>query len=141
VEAVQPRAPTLSYMTAWSLCTARSVVAFAASPFPQSIRAVYRTMVTITTPRDPTTLSNYNNWRTKHTILDYVIDFKRKRFQGGVTLQIESLTDRASEEIVLDTSYLDIQDIIVKGGKRLEWKVKDRLEPYGSALSSSSLVE
>ncbi|EHL01211.1 Metalloproteases (zincins), catalytic [Glarea lozoyensis ATCC 20868] len=89
----------------------------------------------INMPRDPNTLSNYNNWRTKHTIADLDIDFKQQRLTGTVTLQLESITEKESEEIILDTSFLDIQEISVNGSKTDHWKVADRFEPYGSPLS------
>jgi leukotriene-A4 hydrolase len=63
---------------------------------------------TINMPRDPNTLSNYNNWKTKHTIAELAIDFKKQRLTGTVTLQLESITEKESEEIVLDTSFLDV---------------------------------
>lgn len=85
--------------------------------------------------RDPNTLSNYNHWLTKHTIADLAIDFKAQRLSGSVTLNLESLTDSESEEIVLDTSFLDVKDISINGSKSEDWKVKDRSEPYGSPLS------
>ncbi len=98
-------------------------------------KSLIRTMASITMPRDPNTLSNYNNWKTKHTIADLAIDFKKQRLTGTVTLQLESLTEKESEEIVLDTSFLDIKDIALNGSKTKDWIVKDRLEPYGSPLS------
>jgi leukotriene-A4 hydrolase len=92
-------------------------------------------MATINMPRDPNTLSNYNNWRTKHTIADFTIDFKKQRLTGSVELQLESTTDKESEEIILDTSFLDISSISINGKKTSDWTVKDRFEPYGSPLS------
>lgn len=86
-------------------------------------------------PRDPNTLSNYNCWKTKHTIADLAIDFKTQKLAGSVTLHLESATEKASEEIILDTSFLDVQDISVNGSRRRDWEVKDRSEPYGSPLS------
>lgn len=94
-----------------------------------------RTMASITVPRDPNTLSNYNYWKTKHTIADLAIDFKKQRLSGTVTLQLESITEKDSEEIILDTSYLDITDISINGSKTKDWSVKERSEPYGSPLS------
>ena len=89
---------------------------------------------TINMPRDPNTLSNYNNWKTKHTIADLAIDFRKQRLTGTVTLQLESITANESEEIILDTSFLDVQDISVNSSKSKDWVVKDRFEPYGSPL-------
>jgi leukotriene-A4 hydrolase len=85
-------------------------------------------------PRDPNTLSNYNNWITKHTKAEFAIDFKAQKLVGSVTLALESITDKESEEIILDTSFLDIKDISINGTKTKEWIVKDRSEPYGSPL-------
>src|SRR4051812_22656322 len=87
-----------------------------------------RFLRTMTTTRDPNTLSNYNEWKTKHTIADLAIDFKKQRLHGMVTLQLGSLTEKASEEIILDTSFLDIQTISVNGKKSDAWKVKSRSE-------------
>jgi leukotriene-A4 hydrolase len=86
-------------------------------------------------PRDPNTLSNYNNWKTKHTIADLAIDFKKQRIHGTVTLQLESLTEAGCEEIILDSSFVDVQGVSVNGTKTQDWVVKDRTEPFGSPLS------
>jgi leukotriene-A4 hydrolase len=119
------------------LPSVRSIAA--ALPLPSVVRhksfMLIRTMATLTGPRDPNTLSNYNVWRTKHTIADLAIDFKKQRLHGTVTLQLESITDKTSEEIVLDTSFLDVQAITVNGTKTSSWDVKARSEPYGSPLS------
>jgi leukotriene-A4 hydrolase len=90
---------------------------------------------TINMPRDPNTLSNYNNWTTKHTKAELVIDFKAQKLVGYVTLDLQSITQGESEEIILDTSYLDVTDISLNGVKTNDWNVKDRFEPYGSPLS------
>jgi len=93
------------------------------------------TSTTVNSVRDPNTLSNYNKWVTRHTIADFAIDFKAQRLVGTVTLNLESLTDKASEEIILDTSFLDVKGIIVNGKTSEDWEVKSRSEPYGSPLS------
>ncbi|CAG8956559.1 hypothetical protein HYFRA_00003948 [Hymenoscyphus fraxineus] len=85
-------------------------------------------------PRDPNTLSNYNHWKTKNTLADLAVDFKKQCLKGSVTLQLESITEKESEEIVLDTSFLDIQAITVNGEKTKDWTVAERSEPYGSPL-------
>ena len=61
--------------------------------------------VSINTPRDPNTLSNYNNWTTTHTAVDLKIDFEKKLLHGSVKLSLKSLTDAETNEIVLDTRY------------------------------------
>lgn len=110
---------------------ARTILTLTRSPS----RTLVRTMATINMPRDPCTVSNYNNWRTKHTIADLVIDFKKQRLSGSVTLQLESTTEKESDEIILDTNALEITDISVNGSKSKDWVVKDRFEPYGFPLS------
>jgi hypothetical protein len=40
--------------------------------------------VTIRTPRDPNTLSNYHNFVTRHTQADFDIDFEKKVLSGRV---------------------------------------------------------
>ncbi|USP77408.1 hypothetical protein yc1106_04682 [Curvularia clavata] len=90
--------------------------------------------VEIRTPRDPNTLSNYHNFVTRHTSVDFDIDFERKRLFGSVVLKLESLTDEDVREVVLDSSYLDISVVEVEG-KSVKFNVGDRLEPYGSPLS------
>ena len=97
--------------------------------------SLLRTMASTSVPRDPNTLSNYNYWKTKHTVADLAVDFKKQRVHGTVTLQLESLTEKGSEEIILDSSFIDVQDVSVNGTKIQEWVVKDRTEPFGSPLS------
>ena len=62
--------------------------------------------VTIHTPRDPNTLSNYHNLVTRHTSVDFDIDFDKKRLYGSVTLTLESLTDEEVKDVVLDSRYV-----------------------------------
>jgi leukotriene-A4 hydrolase len=114
-----------------------SVFSFARAVVTSACRFPYQTrsMGTITMPRDPNTLSNYNNWKTKHTIASFAIDFAKQRLTGNVQLHLESLTDKESDEIILDTSFLDVQDISINGTKSKNWVVRDRFEPYGSPLS------
>jgi leukotriene-A4 hydrolase len=85
-------------------------------------------------PRDPNTLSNYNNWATKHTTASFTLDFKASKLTGNVLLALESLTASESEEIVLDTSFLDIRSISVNDAVTKNWSLKERSEPYGSPL-------
>lgn len=117
----------------------RAVIQFSRAR-PKSIpynspRNMASTSAATSVTRDPNTLSNYNCWKTKHTIADLALDFKKQRVHGTITLQLESLTDRGSEEIILDSSFVDVQDISVNGTKIQEWALKDRTEPFGSPLS------
>jgi hypothetical protein len=89
--------------------------------------------ITIKVPRDPNTLSNYHNFVTRNTSATFDIDFEKKVLKGNVVLTLESLTEKETKEITLDTSFLDITDVKVNGEK-VDWEVKDRIEPYGSPL-------
>lgn len=84
-------------------------------------------------PRDPNTLSNYNNFLTTHTTVNFSIDFEKKIIGGNVALTLKSITDAAANEILLDTSFLSVKDVTLDG-KSPEWKLLPRFEPYGSAL-------
>lgn len=84
-------------------------------------------------PRDPNTLSNYNNFLTTHTKVNFDIDFEKKNIGGNVTLTLKSITDAAAKEILLDTSFLDVKDVVLDG-KTPKWDLLPRFEPYGSAL-------
>lgn len=90
--------------------------------------------VSVNSPRDPNTLSNYHNFKTTHTAVDYTIDFEKKRFRGSVILDLVSTTHEETNEIVLDTSFLDIDNIKINGKSR-EYNIAPRIEPYGSPLS------
>jgi leukotriene-A4 hydrolase len=86
--------------------------------------------------RDPNTLSNYGAWLTKHTTANFKIDFQDKCLKGSVILELESLTDKESREIILDSSFLAISAVNVNSTQS-KWEVKDRVEPYGSPLHVS----
>jgi leukotriene-A4 hydrolase len=65
--------------------------------------------IEIRTPRDPNTLSNYHNYVTRHTSVDFDIDFSRKRLFGSVVLTLESLTDEDVKDVVLDCRYVQYE--------------------------------
>lgn len=81
--------------------------------------------------RDPNTVSNYDKFRTRHITANFKIDFERKRLEGEVALRLEIL--EKAGEVVLDTSYLDLEEVTVNDSKA-QWKLDARSEPYGSAL-------
>lgn len=83
--------------------------------------------------RDPSTASNYDAWRTRHTTANVKIDFKEKCLRGLLTLELESQTDKASHEIVLDSSHVAVSSIKVNSTDS-KWSVKDRTEPLGSPV-------
>lgn len=92
---------------------------------------------TINSPRDPNTLSNYNNFLTTHTVANFEVDFERKNLQGNVILSLLSISDAETKEILLDTSHLDIKEVSIKGAVLSTWQLLPRFEPYGSALKIS----
>ncbi|KAK3906440.1 peptidase family M1-domain-containing protein [Staphylotrichum tortipilum] len=83
--------------------------------------------------RDPNTQSNYDAWRTRHTMADFAVDFAAKCLRGSVVIELESQTDRASTEIILDSSFVDVADITLNAAPS-KWEVKDRTGPSGSPV-------
>lgn len=83
--------------------------------------------------RDPNTLSNYDAWRTKHTTANLKIDFTEKRLRGSVILELESQTDKASKEIILDSSYLQVDSIKLNSAPS-KWEIKGRTQFNGSPV-------
>ena len=99
-----------------------------------SIRHSARNMATsIKMPRDPNTLSNYQNFVTVHTIVNFDIDFDTQCLSGNVVLQLKPVPESQSKEIILDTSHLDIKDVKLDNASP-KWSLLPRSEPYGSAL-------
>ena len=94
---------------------------------------IIRMASTIQTPRDPNTLSNYNHFLTTHTTANFAIDFEQKSLRGNVILNLKSITNTETAEILLDTSYLEIHDVKIDG-QAPKWNLLPRFEPYGSAL-------
>lgn len=84
-------------------------------------------------PRDPTTLSNYGDWRTRHTTVNFKVNFDKQRLEGSVLLELESLTDKKSKEIVLDTNSVSVSSVRLNSSNAA-WKVKDVVPPFGSPL-------
>lgn len=87
----------------------------------------------INPPRDPNTLSNYNNWRSTHVTANFEILFDQKKLAGNVVHKFESITDGESREIILDTSHLDIGTVKVDG-QPSKWELLPPLEPFGVPL-------
>lgn len=86
-------------------------------------------------PRDPNTLSNYNVWRTKHVTADLELEFANNRCVGTIKMELERLEKgQGSGKVVLDTSFLDIQEVKL-AGKKAKWNLGERFEPYGSPLT------
>ncbi|WZH43661.1 peptidase family M1-domain-containing protein [Fusarium acuminatum] len=90
----------------------------------------------MTANRDPSTLSNYGAWRTRHTTANFNIDFEKKALKGSVVLQLESQTDKESKEIILDSRYVDISTIRINSNES-KWELKDYNAPLGAPLHIS----
>lgn len=69
--------------------------------------------------RDLSTLSNYQDIRTDNIDLDWAVDWDKKTIGGTATLKLEAVKD--VDEVVLDTSYLDVKDVTVDGKKAVSF--------------------
>ncbi|KAL1873813.1 hypothetical protein VTK73DRAFT_728 [Phialemonium thermophilum] len=87
--------------------------------------------------RDPNTNSNYDAWRTRHTTANLTIDFADKCLRGSVVLELVSQTDKASEEIILDSSHVAVSSVRLNADASTSWEVRPRVEPNGSPLHVS----
>ncbi|PTU18651.1 hypothetical protein P175DRAFT_0442722 [Aspergillus ochraceoroseus IBT 24754] len=89
--------------------------------------------VSLTPPRDPNTLSNYNNWICTHTTANFEILFEQKKLIGNVIHKFTSTTNAESKEIILDSNHVDIGAIQVDGNPA-NWELLPPAAPYGTAL-------
>ncbi|KAL2811173.1 peptidase family M1-domain-containing protein [Aspergillus granulosus] len=87
----------------------------------------------INTPRDPNTLSNYNNFRCTHTEANFEILFEEKKLVGNVVHKLRSTTNAESKEIILDSSHVSIDEVQVNGSPA-EWELLPPFGPLGTAL-------
>ena len=83
---------------------------------------------------DPNTLSNYEQFRLYHTVVNFNIDFSKSQLAGNVSLTFQVRRAARSSTVVLDTSYLDILEVKCRGLSP-KWELSPRVEPYGSALN------
>jgi len=83
--------------------------------------------------RDPSTLSNYGAWRTKHTTVNFTLDFDEKRLKGSVLLKLESQTNKESTEVILDTRSVKVSSVNVNS-KDSKWELKPHSDPLGAPL-------
>lgn len=84
-------------------------------------------------PRDPNTLSNYNNFITTHTEANCVIEFEKKCVNTLLKLSLTSITEAATREIILDTHYLEVHNVRVND-QAAHFELLSELVPYGCAL-------
>lgn len=134
--------PRLGFRTVsrYSKAVDRGIEAYVRLPFRSPVSlpwTVSRMATTIINPiRDPSTLSNYNNWLTAHSKATFDINFEGQRLEGHVTHKLRSTTDAATKEIILDSSHVDIRECHING-KSVDWELLPRMEPLGSALKIS----
>ena len=84
--------------------------------------------------RDPNTHANYDKFITRHVTANLSIDFESKRVAGVVSLHLDSTTSNDNtRELLLDTSFLDVQGTIVNGDDS-KWELLPRHKAYGNAL-------
>lgn len=81
---------------------------------------------------DPSTLSNYHNFKVNNTTLNLNILFNEKKLSGFVKFDLSCLNN--SDSIILDTSYLDINSILINDEIFDNFNINDRVEPLGSSL-------
>ncbi|KAG7663583.1 LAP2 [[Candida] subhashii] len=79
---------------------------------------------------DPCTQSNYSKFDVKHTDLSLSVSFETKTLAGVVTYTL--INKDASNEVILDTSVLDINQVKVNGNSA-EYKLGE-LSMYGTPL-------
>jgi leukotriene-A4 hydrolase len=114
----------------------RPRVRFPAAVFYSSSTVSKMASTIINPPRDPNTLSNYNNWLTTHSTAKFDILFEEQRLRGHIEHKLKSITNSESKEILLDSSHVDISDVHVDG-KSVKWELLPRMEPFGSVLKVS----
>lgn len=81
--------------------------------------------------RDQITLSNYDQFKVLKTDLHLDVIFEKKILNGLVRYALESIAD--AKEIILDTSFLDVQEVTVDG-KKVEFTIGERKGTLGSQL-------
>lgn len=123
-----PAFPMLLSFLKQTTSLARSGIVY----LPRQINGMASTTI-INPPRDPNSLSNYNNFRTTETAVDIEILFSEQVLKGRVSHKLKSITDAATKEILLDTSHVLVKHVEIEGRKH-DFELLPRLEPYGSAL-------
>ncbi|WOO82539.1 Leucine aminopeptidase 2 [Vanrija pseudolonga] len=97
-----------------------------------SFSELYRQKVPAPQDTDQSTLSNYKDIRTTHTDLEWEIDWDRKVFGGNAVVSLEATADKV-DEVILDTSFLDVKGVEI-AGKAAEWSLDNHIEVMGQAL-------
>ena len=87
----------------------------------------------VSAAHDPNTFSNYLEFNTRSITVNLEIDFDQKVLKGDVELLIQSLNDGSSREVHLDSSHVDLSSLEING-RKVQWEVHDRVEPFGSKV-------
>lgn len=82
--------------------------------------------------RDPSTLSNYEHFKPQNTAVSLKVHWADQKLAGSVTYDLD--VSGNPETLVLDTSYLDIQEVLVNNVKA-DFSVGDRHDIFGSPLT------
>lgn len=83
---------------------------------------------------DPCTKSNYHSFSATQTTLNLDVSFEKKNIVGSVTYDLKKTA--STSEVVLDTSYLDINGVKIDGVS-VSYDLGKRTEPFGSPLKIS----
>lgn len=81
---------------------------------------------------DPSTLSNYRQVSVKHTNIAFKVDWAQQRLVGRVQFKLG--LEPSLNELVLDSSYIDIKSVLFNGQKH-QFHLAPRAEPLGAKLS------
>lgn len=84
---------------------------------------------------DPSTLSNYQHFNVLHTDLDYRVDWPKRKLFGTVVYKLTLKANKAPEQVVLDTSFLDIHEAKINGQSVKFNADTGRVEPLGNTVT------
>ena len=87
----------------------------------------------ILTNMDSHTLSNYHEVQVNHAHLDLAVDFSNRILTGSVTLSFSRISE--SNQLILDTKYLEIKEVLDQFGNNLKFKFLEKDELLGIPLS------
>lgn len=87
---------------------------------------------------DPSTLSNYQCFNVLKTVLNWEVDFQSKKLNGSVLMHMKTLAD--ADEIVLDSSFLNVFKVLINGAEISNFKIGERVEPLGAPFIISHHV-
>ena len=100
------------------------------------------TMGRVSARPDPSTLSNYTEWLTEHTITNFNINFDEKRLEGSVTHRLKRVA--GANKVILDANHLDIHGVKVNGTENKTFEVASPKAPHGgweNKITASSLFQ